>query len=647
VAEAETTSPIQELFQKAKMEGRLEYLYVLVRIDGIQCYDGYKDELVVLRDWLNHPDATDLPRAYRFLASLAEPVGLLQNLLNLSNGRHYQVLPFIHLKKGSFPKAVWPNAAAKIESLIRDARTSGFPELADQIAASYPPHLLGEVPLEVAEVSAAYSSLSALLKHLMDCYFEKRLRFKGDVKYIRLPNSLDVLELITDDEFGLSGLRVHFPQNCTAEFLRTSKGIFGTNLEFGPPVTFLIMSLEPSTNEYRVNGKRLHEIGLPGRYNKLGEWKPLIYPGRADHLIKEANGLSEDPDVQGVLLYMRLTGHRCIEFVLRTNLELPGSYTSTKERNLHIWKCPVDAQQTANTDVRIYDCWLDLETDGVEDVKRGLAGIAYFVNVLCFPFEAAYSWRNKYRMTIEGPGLLTPTHDDCKIVDSMLQTFSQSPDEATLLVSGIDWYNRGSISTNVFNSFLCYYIALEIVAVAIADGSQLGRTPPAKQNKAEKKALASACIQTKYAELFAADPIRFVRESYFDCVGSLTSRTRAGVASVFGEGHPYLKQLFEESSGGDLPLKDLRGDLAHGDVTLMHKQHEHLVRKHVYEMGHIAKEFLLRVLFRLDPPEKVPSWSGAFKRSLMTADPRSTMVCSTEAIFPKGTEWTIRPEWCE
>jgi len=42
-------SSIKELFTKAETNGGFEYLYVLVRIDGIQCYDTYKDEMVVLR----------------------------------------------------------------------------------------------------------------------------------------------------------------------------------------------------------------------------------------------------------------------------------------------------------------------------------------------------------------------------------------------------------------------------------------------------------------------------------------------------------------------------------------------------------------------------------------------------------------------
>jgi len=56
----------------------------------------------------------------------------------------------------------------------------------------------------------------------------------------------------------------------------------------------------------------------------------------------------------------------------------------------------------------------------------------------------------------------------------------------------------------------------------------------------------------------------------------------------FGENHPYLKLLFEAFSDGDISLSKIRGELAHGGVTLLHKKHERLVRKHVHEIERIS-----------------------------------------------------------
>src|SRR6185437_12500385 len=171
----------------------------------------------------------------------------------------------------------------------------------------------------------------------------------------------------------------------------------------------------------------------------------------------------------------------------------------------------------------------------------------------------------------------------------------------------------GSIGTTVVALRLCFYIALESVAVAIAGGSDLIKARITRPNKTEKYALRVECIQLKHSELFSVDPIKFVTESYFECVESLTTKVRAATSLIFGADHHCLKLLFEKSSGDDMALSKLRSELAHGDVTLLHKKHEHLVRRHLHEMGQITRDFLLRVLLRLDPTEQVPTWSQKFQ----------------------------------
>jgi|HubBroStandDraft_6_1064221.scaffolds.fasta_scaffold87685_2 hypothetical protein len=107
------------------------------------------------------------------------------------------------------------------------------------------------------------------------------------------------------------------------------------------------------------------------RYNKLGEWRPLIFPGDAKHLIKECQELSDDPDVQGVLLNLSLTGHRCIEFSLRANLELPGEFTGTESNDVLLWKCqPPD--DLSNSNVRLYDGLFDFKTGDVGEIEQCL-----------------------------------------------------------------------------------------------------------------------------------------------------------------------------------------------------------------------------------------------------------------------------------
>jgi hypothetical protein len=266
--------------------------------------------------------------------------------------------------------------------------------------------------------------------------------------------------------------------------------------------------------------------------------------------------------------------------------------------------------------------------------------------MMFFPYGATYSWRNKYRMVLGGTGLLQPTHEEMKTVDRLLKRFPYDGD-GNVLSGGIDWYNMGNSSPNPFTSFLCYYVAFESVAVAIFDGAELGIDHSEKLTKSERRAQAIKCIGEKYEQIFADAPIKFVEQAYFECVKGLKAKAMAVAKTVFGESHPYVRALFVKSTDTGVSLSDLRSELAHGGMTLLNQQHEDLIRHRVHEMGNIAREFLLRVLFRLPAHESVPAWSQLSALGMNTADPRTTLSTTTDKVFPPGTSWKIRPEWCE
>jgi hypothetical protein len=348
-----------------------------------------------LRRELAQPTLERALENYRRLASFPGPLKLVLNLLNCADGKHYDISPFRTLVPGTFPNLIQPRASEMLAFVAARLRSAQFAQLAVLFEKSYRAEFLEGESSPAPELDSTFDHLTSLLQDVLDRYFHELALAAKEPKYIKLPASLDVLELLIDQEMGgLSGLRVHFPQGCKAEFFRNSKGIFGLNFEFGPPITLLMMSIEPSSNEYRVEGKRLYEIPLAGRYNKLGEWKPLIYPGDAKHLIKECQELSDDPDVQGVLLYLRLTGHRCIEFALRANLELPGEFTGTESDDVLLWKCP-SPDDLSNPNIRVYDGLFDLKTGDIEEIEQCLQSLNWLLSMMFFPYGATYSWRNK------------------------------------------------------------------------------------------------------------------------------------------------------------------------------------------------------------------------------------------------------------
>jgi hypothetical protein len=83
-----------ELFEKARKGGGVQFLLTLVRVDGIQSYEGYEDEFLVLRRELSRPAFERTLENYRRFASFSGPRKLLLNLVNCAESKHYDISPF-------------------------------------------------------------------------------------------------------------------------------------------------------------------------------------------------------------------------------------------------------------------------------------------------------------------------------------------------------------------------------------------------------------------------------------------------------------------------------------------------------------------------------------------------------------------------
>lgn len=379
------------------------------------------------------------------------------------------------------------------------------------------------------------------------------------------------------------------------------------------------------------------------RYNKPGEWKPIIYPGDKDSILKDVRRLSEDKEVQGVLFYMMCTGCRVIEFVVRATVELPEGGISFDDK-FYLWKCPpLDNTSKLIQSICIYDGWLGLESTDPEEIRLAIAMIGVTVNRLAFAYNATANWRLKYTIASDIDPYATPSKEDVQFLDSIFRSFPRT-DDAILLDAAIDWYNRGRSSRNIFTAYLCYYIAFESVAIAVADGkADLGLNYLRESKKSRKQKLIDD-IQLKHDSLYPKDPVRFIREAYFDCILSLKEKTYRVAELVFGPEHRFLTALFQKRDG--YSLNDIRGKLAHGGIKLFDKEDENLVRNRLQEIADISREFLTRIIFLLKPTNPLPSWSQLYRLSFTTADPRTTLVVSREDVIP-NKDWRIRPEWCD
>ncbi|MFY9610974.1 MAG: hypothetical protein WAU45_20480 [Blastocatellia bacterium] len=218
-------------------------------------------------------------------------------------------------------------------------------------------------------------------------------------------------------------------------------------------------------------------------------------------------------------------------------------------------------------------------------------------------------------------------------------------EDANILNAAIDWYNHGRSARNISTAFLCYYIVLETIAIAIKDGGADFGLGYHRESKTVEKQMKHKCIEEKYKAIYPTDPIRFVEEAYFDCVKGIKRKTQSVVELVFGPEHEYVKRLFKKADDG-YSLSDIRGQLAHGRVNRGGSDHERLVRTRLGEMAAISKQFLTRIIFLLKPTDKLPSWSQRHSLPQSFADPRATLVTTHDSLFPTK-DWRIRAEWCD
>jgi hypothetical protein len=634
-------SIIEGIFVDAYKQDGLEYLYTLLRVTGLPF--NVSDLLLTLRLKLEEEtNPSDEEFENSFAALLIEDVfELIANLLRLIKGMPYTNSPFFKLKKGL---GFEPSLIDKIRFLIRTAREAGKTDFSYLLETAYPTEVIeksvSQHNVEIAELREAYNRCSSFTRNLLITYHQQRLNYRGHQQFTKLPG-YQIIELLVDDEHGVYGFYAHFPSGSKAHFIRRPDKMLGQNFLVGDRITPFV-GLLPFPEEWLVNEKRLHELGLNGRYNQPGEWKPIVYPSLPNKLIQEALSSSSDNDVQGSLFYILTTGYRVIEFVVQTTVDLPHESFSFG-KHFHLLKCPPYESSPLHQNTRIYDGWLELNSVDPEYIREAIAEIGMAVNRMAFAYDAKAEWRVKYRLADIRETLFAPSEEDTHILDSLLRNFP-STDDAMLLEAAMDWYNRARISNNVFASFLSYYISVESVAVAIASGKADFGIGYQRESKSERRERRDKCIEEKFNSLYASNPGKFIEEAYFDCVVTLKKKTRRVAELVFGAEHLYLSLLFEKREEAP-SLNDIRSNLAHGSFSLVDRDQEALVAARLPEIAQIAKEFLTRVIFSLKPSDALPTWSLNFTKSQKSvADPRATLVIVSEQGLITD-DWKIRPEW--
>jgi hypothetical protein len=82
IERSEVQSDFDQLFEEARKRGEFQFLCALVRVDGIQSFEGYEDEFLVLRREIGELAVEHTLANYQKLASFPGPLKLILNLVN-------------------------------------------------------------------------------------------------------------------------------------------------------------------------------------------------------------------------------------------------------------------------------------------------------------------------------------------------------------------------------------------------------------------------------------------------------------------------------------------------------------------------------------------------------------------------------------
>src|SRR5215216_2154622 len=180
---------IRSLFSDAQSKNGLEYIFTLLRVEGIDLVSG--DQLLRLYAELlptsDDQQEKDIFPQYCSLAGNVEPLSLITNLLNCIQEQPYNISPFHHLFKVLYPNKQKPNVLEIVHEVHGLATRAGRPELAQAIAEAYPDDIVAacssQVPPDIEHLHHAFQKCRVFLTALLQIYFDERLKYKDWPKF--------------------------------------------------------------------------------------------------------------------------------------------------------------------------------------------------------------------------------------------------------------------------------------------------------------------------------------------------------------------------------------------------------------------------------------------------------------------------------
>ncbi len=649
---------IYKLFTDAKESGGLQFVFTLLRAEGIT--DNTPDRIRSFYFFLQKTKQQLKNRAldnpgdiFKKLIAEYDTYSLMANLIGNATGEAYKfyVLPHGQTDIG-FASFISPVKGTQIETLLKKAesykdKNPEFCKLLNDTFSDVVRRLYKEEEEFNLEVNLSHlQQFVDFLHDFLKKYYRILNNFSKGQKFYPFPNSFSVMEMLTNEN-GLYGIDIHHSNGSHSYFKRRDNGTdqmcysFNENEE----ITIFMGSLDALKPMWMLNGKPFYEVGLPGRYNPIGEWRPIVYPGESNEIQKmvvEATKNEKDKRIAGCLFYIMATARHAIEFVVRSNFEIPYDFLNSGAGDfrmlLHKVKMP-ETSDKVNFNVQIYDGTVFLPNISVDTIGDALDVVGVFLNRIAFRVDGKAEWFLKYSMYESGAGKIRLSKKDFRLLGEYLVGLKSL--DVAIIDSAMSWYTTAKNSTNIFTQYLNYYIAMESLAVSLIDGEmEAGKEFGIEGlSKEERKRKIEKCIKGLHEGVYQNDPAGFVRKAYSECILSLRNKTQSALIKVFGLDHEFVRSFSEKSEGKT--LYDLRNDLAHGSFNHIDRAETNLIKSKLPVLAEIVYELIIRLSAG---PDNKQRRFRRFSIGLTFDDPRSFLVVSTLNNLVR-TDWKIQWEW--
>lgn len=236
-----------------------------------------------------------------------------------------------------------------------------------------------------------------------------------------------------------------------------------------------------------------------------------------------------------------------------------------------------------------------------DHVRQSFREVDETVNILSLLYGVG-DWRVRIPLQIKLSHTLVMEPRHLTRVDEVFRSISKKMNngEREIYFRALEWYRHGINSKSPFNSFLAFYNAIEL----FSDGYYY---PRHKSEIRKPKTEKDKCIKEYFENesIMSINKIerKHINDCYVNCLQtSAEDKMRVAFKTVFCGNEEKInglfKKFFERKGENDEKgnFKSIRDKIAHGDLSEYRVADRTLVKKNLFEIQEMAKEFLIKMI---------------------------------------------------